>query len=103
MGVSVIALLNTILETINVINNIIEESDRYYNNVNKALERVNEISGGQFTVNLMETADKLKKHYEDLIEGMKKMAEAVQAIYDENKKADEQAANSLKSANGRYN
>lgn len=101
-AVSVVVFLSIIASSLAAINTIIEQCDRYYDNVNKALERINEISGGQFTVNLIETSDKLKKHYEDLIEGMKKMAEAVKAIYEENKKADEQAANSLKSANSKY-
>lgn len=101
-AVSVIAVLGLIATIITSINTIIEECDRYYENVNKALDRINEISGGQFTANLIETGDKLKVHYKDLINGMKKMMEAVQAIYDENKKADEQAANGLKGANSKY-
>lgn len=101
-AVSVVALLSTIAVILTSINTIIEQCDRYYDNVNKALERINEISGGQFTANLIETSDKLKIHYKDLIAGMKKMLAAIQAVYDENKKADEQAANSLKSANSKY-
>lgn len=101
-AISVVAVLTMVATIITAVNTIIEQCDRYYENVNKALERINEISGGQFTANLIETGDKLKIHYKDLIAGMKKMLEAIQAIYDENKKADEQAANSLKSANAKY-
>ncbi len=101
-AVSVIAVLGMVGAIITSVNVIIEQCDRYYDNVNKALERINEISGGQFTVNLIETSDKLKIHYKDLISGMKKMVAAIQAVYDENKNADEQAANSLKGANSKY-
>ncbi len=101
-AVSVIAVLGMVGTIITSVNVIIEQCDRYYDNVNKALERINEISGGQFTVNLIETSDKLKIHYKDLISGMKKMVAAIQAVYDENKNADEQAANSLKGANSKY-
>lgn len=101
-AVSVIAVLGMVGAIIASVNAIIEECDRYYENVNKALERINEISGGQFNANLIETGNKLKQHYTELIQGMKKMLAAIQAVYDENKNADEQAASSLKNANSKY-
>lgn len=101
-AVSVIAVLGMVGAIIASVNTIIEECDRYYNNVNKALEHINEISGGQFNANLIETGNKLKMHYEELIAGMKKMLAAIQAVYDENKNADEQAASNLKNANSKY-
>lgn len=100
--VSVVVTLSAVAAIIKAVNDIIEECDRYYDNVNKELEKINEISGGQFTANLIETGSKLKQHYQDLITGMKKLLAAIRSVYDENKKADETAANSLKSANSKY-
>ena len=100
--VEVAVTLAAVAAILKAVNDVIEQCDRYYDNVNHALERVNEISGGQFTANLIDTGDKLKRHYTDLIKGMRKMAESIQAVYDENKKADEQSANSLKGANSKY-
>lgn len=102
MAVNVIAVLGYVAAALTSINTIIEQCDKYYNNVNQSLERINEISGGQFTANLIETGNSLKGLYKELIAGMRKMADAIQAVYDENKKADETAANSLKGANSKY-
>lgn len=101
-ALSVAVTLTAVAGIIKAVNDVIEECDRYYGNVNKELEKINEISGGQFTANLIETGSKLKQHYKDLIGGMKKLLATLHSIHDENKKADETAASSLKSANSKY-
>ena len=85
------------------INTIISESDKYYENVNRTLEKINEISGGEFNEQLVETANKLERLYKELIEGLRKLADAVQAIYDKYSKSDKDSAGKLKGANSKYN
>lgn len=101
-GTTIVAVLGLVAIVLKAVNDIIEECDRYYENVNRALERINEISGGQFTVDLIDTGNKLKNHYNDLMDGLRKMVAAIQAVYDENKKADEEAAGNLRGANSKY-
>lgn len=98
----VIAVLGSVAAILVAVNTIVEQCDRWYDNVNKALNRINEISGGKFNADLIESGNKLKIHYKELMDGMKKMIDAIKAVHDENEKADQQAANSLKNANSKY-
>lgn len=96
---AVVAILATIAGILISVNTIIEQCDQYYNNVNKILERINEASEGQFVEDLKDVDSKLKQHYNDLMEGMRKMVAAIQAAYDETKRSDEESATELRSAN----
>lgn len=96
---AVVAILATIAGILISVNTIIEQCDRYYENVNNILEKINLASDGQFVEDLKDVDSKLKRHYNDLMEGMRKMVAAIQAAYDETKKSDEESAAELRNAN----
>ena len=96
---SIIAVLGMVAAILVSVNTIIEECERYYQNVNKILERVNEWSEGRFVTELDDINDRLHKQYNDLIEGMRLMSDAIQAAHDEIYNSDLNSANEIKAAN----
>lgn len=98
-AISIVAALSIIAIVIKTVNDIIEECNRYYKNINTILASINESSEGEFVNQLCTIGDILKTRYSELLDGLYKMLDAIQAVYDENKKADEQSASSLTAAN----
>lgn len=99
VAASVIAVLTMVAAVLAAVNTIIENCERYYDNVNKILERINEQSEGRFVDELVEIDKKLKDQYKDLIRGMRQMAATIQAVHDEMERSDQESANEIKAAN----
>ena len=96
---SVVAILSMVAGILIAVNQIIENCERYYDNINRILERINNASEGRFVKELTDIDDKLKANYKDLIAGLRKMADEVQSAYDETKRSDEESAQEIRDAN----